>query len=112
MSHISEAAGRSHVAAPSASHDRSGLARPAPVTPIDDADRTGRDGFEVRQSRSASVAILLCTFNGARFLPDQLASFEAQDFTNWRLFASDDGSEDGTMALLEEFQKKHGDYVK
>ncbi len=57
---------------------------------------------------SGSIAILLCTFKGARFLPAQLASYEAQDFTNWRLFASDDGSGDETVALLEDFQKKHG----
>lgn len=57
---------------------------------------------------SGSIAILLCTFNGARFLPAQLASYEAQDFTNWRLVASDDGSGDDTVALLEDFQKKHG----
>jgi glycosyltransferase involved in cell wall biosynthesis len=57
---------------------------------------------------SRSIAILLCTFNGARFLPLQLASYEAQDFADWRLFVSDDGSQDGTMALLEQFQKKHG----
>ncbi len=55
-----------------------------------------------------SVAILLCTFNGARFLALQLASFEAQDFTDWRLIVSDDGSTDGTLALLKEFQDKHG----
>lgn len=55
-----------------------------------------------------SVAILLCTFNGARFLPQQLASLEAQDFTDWRVFASDDGSQDATLAMLEDFQKKHG----
>jgi glycosyltransferase involved in cell wall biosynthesis len=54
------------------------------------------------------IAILLCTFNGARFLPQQLASYEAQDFADWRLFASDDGSQDGTWSLLEAFQKKHG----
>jgi len=57
---------------------------------------------------SGSIVILLCTFNGARFLPLQLASYEAQDFTDWRLVASDDGSEDGTIALLEDFQRKHG----
>ena len=57
---------------------------------------------------SGSIAILLCTFNGARFLPAQLASYEAQDFTDWRLIASDDGSDDATVALLEDFQKKHG----
>jgi len=55
-----------------------------------------------------SVAILLCTFNGARFLPQQLASLEAQDFADWRVVASDDGSQDATLSLLEDFQKKHG----
>ena len=54
------------------------------------------------------IAILLCTFNGARFLAQQLASYEAQDFSDWRLFASDDGSQDATLALLQDFQKKHG----
>jgi glycosyltransferase involved in cell wall biosynthesis len=57
---------------------------------------------------SGSIAILLCTFNGARFLPAQLASYEAQDFANWRLVASDDGSSDDTVALLEDFQKRYG----
>lgn len=55
-----------------------------------------------------TIAILLCTFNGARFLPLQLASFESQTFSDWRLFASDDGSEDNTVTLLTEFQRKHG----
>src|SRR5579864_1212921 len=64
--------------------------------------------FCVFHGRMTSVAILLCTFNGARFLPQQLASLEAQDFSDWRLFASDDGSQDETLALLQDFQKKHG----
>ena len=59
-------------------------------------------------SASDPIAILLCTFNGARFLTQQLASYEAQDFSGWRLFASDDGSQDATLSLLQDFQKKHG----
>lgn len=54
------------------------------------------------------MAILLCTFNGARFLPLQLASYEAQDFSDWRLFVSDDGSHDDTLAILQDFRGKHG----
>jgi glycosyltransferase involved in cell wall biosynthesis len=61
-----------------------------------------------QQITSAPVAILLCTYNGTQFLPQQLASYEAQDFTDWRLFASDDGSQDATLSLLETFQEKHG----
>jgi len=66
------------------------------------------NGFENQQMPSGSVAILLCTLNGARFLPLQLASFESQDVADWRLFVSDDGSDDATPTLLAEFQKKHG----
>ncbi len=62
---------------------------------------------EQRPASPAPIAILLCTYNGARFLPPQLASYEAQD-SDWRLFVSDDGSTDATFDLLADFQKKHG----
>ena len=65
------------------------------------------NGLEGHRS-SGPVAILLCTYNGARFLPLQLKSYEAQDFADWRLYVSDDGSQDATLALLAEFQSKHG----
>lgn len=52
------------------------------------------------------VAILLCTYQGQHFLKDQLDSFAAQSHTNWEVWASDDGSEDGTHAILEAYQQK------
>ena len=48
------------------------------------------------------------TFNGARFLSDQLRSYENQTFANWRLFASDDGSSDATVTILSHFLEKLG----
>jgi glycosyltransferase involved in cell wall biosynthesis len=69
---------------------------------------TPSNGYDSRSPQIGSVAILLCTYNGVRFLPLQLASYEAQDFAGWRLFASDDGSADGTRGLLEAFQNKYG----
>lgn len=66
------------------------------------------NGLAAGPVAGAPVAILLCTFNGARFLPQQLASIEAQEFTDWRVFASDDGSQDATLSMLQDFQKKHG----
>ena len=50
-----------------------------------------------------SIAILLCTFNGEKFLQEQLNSFTAQTYSNWTLWASDDGSTDNTRALLKDF---------
>ena len=55
-----------------------------------------------------SIAILLCTFNGASFLPAQLASLAGQSFKNWRLFVSDDGSMDDTIAIVAEYKERLG----
>lgn len=53
------------------------------------------------------VDILLATYNGERFLPEQLRSLERQTFRNWQVIARDDGSTDGTRALLAEFRARH-----
>lgn len=50
------------------------------------------------------VAILLCTYNGAAHLREQLASFDRQSHRNWRLWVSDDGSRDTTPMLLSHYQ--------
>jgi glycosyltransferase involved in cell wall biosynthesis len=55
-----------------------------------------------------SVAILLCTYHGQRFLEEQLDSFMAQSHSNWRVFASDDGSLDDTHAILIAAQARWG----
>ncbi|WP_410209799.1 glycosyltransferase family 2 protein [Aquirhabdus sp.] len=53
-----------------------------------------------------SVAILMCTYNGEQYLDEQLLSFETQSYPNWKLYVSDDGSKDGTIALLKDYQSK------
>ena len=60
---------------------------------------------------SENVAILLCTLNGARFLPEQLSSFTQQDHANWSLTVSDDGSTDSTLSMLDAFSTRHGGRV-
>lgn len=52
------------------------------------------------------VAILLCTYQGQRYLAEQLTSFEIQSHTSWEVWASDDGSEDDTHMILEAYQRK------
>ncbi len=54
------------------------------------------------------IAVLLCTRDGAAFLPQQLASIAWQKAVDWQLFASDDASGDGTADLLRAFQAVHG----
>ncbi len=60
-------------------------------------------------AQNEKVAILLCTWNGARFLDEQLDSIEKQLHTNWVVWASDDGSKDSTLAILEDRQSNWGE---
>jgi glycosyltransferase involved in cell wall biosynthesis len=54
---------------------------------------------------SSRVAILLCTYQGREFLPLQLDSIAAQTHQRWSVYASDDGSSDGTVEVLERCQR-------
>ena len=56
----------------------------------------------------SSVAILQSSYNGARFLGDQLRSFERQSHRDWLLINADDGSTDDTLDIFSKFQKKIG----
>lgn len=53
-----------------------------------------------------TVHILLATYNGARFLREQLASIARQSHTDWRLTVSDDGSSDETLLILKRFAQE------
>ncbi|MDO5611800.1 MAG: glycosyltransferase [Paracoccus sp. (in: a-proteobacteria)] len=53
------------------------------------------------------IVILMATYNGAAFLPRQLASIAAQTHRNWRLICSDDGSTDDTRAVIAGFAAGH-----
>ena len=54
------------------------------------------------------VAIFMATYNGASFLREQLDSIERQSHARWVLIVSDDGSSDGTLAILEEYRRRWG----
>jgi glycosyltransferase involved in cell wall biosynthesis len=54
------------------------------------------------------VAILMCAYNGARHIRQQLDSLLRQDHPDWTLTVSDDGSKDGTIDILEEYRESLG----
>ncbi len=53
-----------------------------------------------------SVTILLATYQGGKFLNEQLKSISRQSHTNWKLLVSDDGSTDATWDYLKRYQSK------
>ena len=62
--------------------------------------------------QTAQVAILMATYNGAQYLPVQLDSILNQDFEDWQLLISDDGSTDGTLNILADYQKRYPEKIR
>lgn len=51
---------------------------------------------------SLKSAILMTTYNGEKFISEQLKSIQRQTETNWQLYIRDDGSTDNTVPLIKE----------
>ncbi|MCD7746007.1 MAG: glycosyltransferase family 2 protein [Lachnospiraceae bacterium] len=56
--------------------------------------------------RYRKVAVLLSSYNGERFIREQIESICAQTYPNLTLYVRDDGSTDGTVEILEEYQRQ------
>ena len=52
------------------------------------------------------IDILLATYNGEKFVKEQIESILNQTFENFNLIISDDASTDNTLNILEEYEKK------
>ncbi len=53
------------------------------------------------------VSIVLTTYNGEKYLPQQLDSLFAQTYSNIEIIALDDCSKDNTTTVLEEYASRH-----
>jgi glycosyltransferase involved in cell wall biosynthesis len=52
------------------------------------------------------ISVALCTYNGERYLAEQLDSLLAQSYRHFEVIAVDDGSTDGTAALLQDYARR------
>jgi len=49
------------------------------------------------------ISILLATYNGEKYLRQQLLSLMTQTYPHWQLWIKDDGSSDNTDSIIDEF---------
>jgi len=49
------------------------------------------------------INILMATFNGERYIEEQIESIVNQSFKKWKLFVRDDGSTDSTVNIIKKF---------
>ena len=52
------------------------------------------------------VDVLMATYNGEKFVKEQIESILNQTYKNIRLIISDDSSKDNTVSILKEYEKK------
>lgn len=56
-----------------------------------------------KKERSLTTSVVMATYNGARYLPQQLASLAAQERLPDELVVTDDGSSDDTPGIIQAF---------
>ncbi len=55
----------------------------------------------------ATVNILLSTYNGEKYLAEQIDSIIDQTYTDWNLLIRDDGSIDNTLSIIKKYEEKN-----
>jgi len=58
------------------------------------------------------IDILMATYNGEKYIRQQLNSILQQDYDNWNLIIRDDCSSDNTVQIIEEYQSKFPQKIK
>ena len=54
---------------------------------------------------SPNIAILLATYNGKKYIKEQIDSILSQTYKDWNLYIHDDGSNDETLKLLKNMSR-------
>ena len=57
--------------------------------------------------KNDTVAICLATYNGERYIDEQLESIITQSYKNWVLYIRDDGSTDATLEILRKYAQRY-----
>ena len=57
------------------------------------------------------IDILMATYNGERYIEQQLESIMNQSETNWRLLVRDDCSQDNTRQIIQKYQIKYPEKI-
>lgn len=59
-----------------------------------------------------TVAIMMATYNGERYVGEQIESILAQTYKDWVLFIKDDGSLDETVEIIRYYEKMYPRKIK
>ncbi len=58
------------------------------------------------------LTVLLATYNGEKYLKEQIESLLSQTYSDFQILIHDDGSTDGTMAIINSYMTKYPEKIK
>ena len=61
--------------------------------------------------KDTHIAILMATYNGERYLCEQIDSILSQTCDMWHLYIHDDGSSDNTVEILHDYADRHPEQI-
>lgn len=64
-----------------------------------------------RMHSTDKIAILMATYNGEKYICQQIDSILSQTCKDWELYIHDDGSTDNTIAAVESYVEKYPDKI-
>lgn len=64
-----------------------------------------------RMYSTDKIAILMATYNGEKYICQQIDSILSQTCMDWELYIHDDGSTDNTIAAVESYVEKYPDKI-
>ena len=59
----------------------------------------------------STVNIIMATYNGERYLKEQIDSILNSTYTDWNLLICDDGSTDGTLDIITDYVLRYSDRI-
>jgi len=73
--------------------------------------KTIEDLYRADKEANMKIDILLSTYNGEKFIKEQLDSLLGQTFQDWCLLVRDDGSSDATIKIVSEYLNKYPEKI-
>ena len=60
----------------------------------------------------STVNIVMATYNGEKYIKEQIESILGASYTDWSLFIFDDRSTDSTMKIVKSFEEKYPERIQ
>lgn len=65
----------------------------------------------ISEANHQVIDILLATYNGEKYIAEQIESILAQSNERWKLLVHDDGSTDGTVDIIKDYEQRFPDKI-